>query len=104
MPLTDDQGAPEAKDALTEAVSEAKALRFRIACRLLRNSGSIDGLMPGQRRGESQIDWLVRIGIAFDKYAAAEALIAAKDRTRVLDESVQLFKSAVPGGDTPGTA
>ena len=67
-----------------------RAERFRVACRLLRNAGAIDALMPGQRRGESQIDWLVRIGIAVDKYAAAEALMAAKGRTRVLNETMQL--------------
>lgn len=95
-PLPTSQGAPEAQDPAPEVVE-----RFKVACRLLRNSGAIDTLMPGQRRGESQIDWLVRIGVAVDKYASAEALIAAKRRTRVLDETMQLLESdAAAGGDT----
>ena len=106
MPITDDQGAAEPQDALPEALDAAMAYRFKVACRLLRNSGAIDAPMPGQRRGESQIDWLVRIGIAVDKYAAAEGLIACKRRTNVLIETIQLLEaeSAAAGGDTPGTA
>lgn len=86
-----EKNATESQDKETE--SRDKALRFRVACRLLRNSGAIDTPMPGQKRGESQIDWLVRIGIALDKYTAAEALIAAKRRTKVLDETLQLLQS-----------
>ncbi len=87
---TASQSAPEAQDLLPEASDKAE--RFQIACKLLRNSGAIDAPMPGQRRGESQIDWLVRIGIAVDKYSAAEALLVAKGRSRVLDQTVQLHK------------
>lgn len=97
MPLTGDENAPEALDLETEARQQ----RFRVACRMLRLSGAIDALMPGQRRGESQIDWLVRIGIAVDKYAAAEGLVVCKRRTRVLDETVQLFEAVTPGVSPP---
>lgn len=56
--------------------------RFRAACRFLRLSlhlehGKTRPFLPGQRRGESEIDWLVRIGLARDPLAAAEALIVA---------------------------
>ena len=89
MPHFDDKGATESQDAVPEAPESAKALRFRVACRMLRLSGSIDGILPDQKRGESQIDWFVRHGVAIDKYAAAEALISAKDMVRVLNETMR---------------
>lgn len=108
MPPTADKSAPEAQDAVPEAPeSESdRSFRFRVACRLLRNAGWIDAVVPGQRRGESQIDWLVRIGVAVDKYAAAEALIAAKGLTRVLNKTVEYLcnEAADAGGDTPTSA
>ena len=56
--------------------------RFRLNCRLLRNSEKLDIRLDGQRRGESLIDYLVRVGIASDPYAAAEALIVARRMQR----------------------
>ena len=88
-PAATDKSAPEAQDALSETTESDQSYRFRVACRLLRGAGRIDATMPGQRRGESQIDWLVRIGVAVDKYHAAEALIVAKGLTRVLEETIQ---------------
>ena len=64
--------------------------RFRIACRMLRNAGYLDVELPGQRRGESPIDWLVRIGLAEHPHAAAEMLITGRGLTAVLDELVNL--------------
>lgn len=57
-------------------------LRFRAACRLLRLShklehGKTKPFLPGQYRGESAIDWLVRLGLAQDPMRAAEALLVA---------------------------
>lgn len=67
-----------------------KGVRFRLACRMLRNAGHLDVQLPGQRRNESPVDWLVRLGLAVDAYAAAEALIAARGLTHVLDELMTL--------------
>ena len=91
--MPEDWSAAEPQDEQPEAEAEQRArqLRFKVACRLLRNSGSIAAQLPGQRRGESQIDYLVRIGVAVDKYAAAEALIVAKNKLRVLDETIEYF-------------
>ena len=102
-----DKSAAEPQDRLPEASESDQSYRFRVACRSLRNGGWIDATMPGQRRGESQIDWLVRIGVAVDKYAAADALIAAKGLTRVLDDTVGFLRdesAADAGGDTPTSA
>ena len=63
-------------------------VRFRIACWLLRDGGHFDGMqLPGQRRGESPIDWMVRTGLAVGPREAAEALIVARGLTRALDET-----------------
>lgn len=56
--------------------------RFRAACRFLRLSGGLEHgktkpYLPGQRSGESAIDWMVRIGLAKTPALAAEALIVA---------------------------
>ena len=104
---TTDKSAPEAQDVVSETPESDQSYRFRVSCRLLRGAGRIDATMPGQRRGESQIDWLVRIGVAIDKYAAADALIVAKGLTRVLNETVEYLDSesaAETGGDTPTSA
>lgn len=69
---------------------EVARQRFRLACRMLRNAGHLDHPLPGQRRGESPLDWLVRHGLAIDPRRAAEALIAAKGLTHVLDELMAL--------------
>lgn len=60
--------------------------RFRIACRMLRNSGKFDIELPGQRAGESPVDWLVRLGLATTPRVAAEMLIMGAELTDVLDE------------------
>ena len=60
--------------------------RFRVACAMLRRAGHLDMPLPGQRRGESQIDWLVRLGLAPDPQTAAEMLILGRGLTAVLDE------------------
>ena len=102
-----DKSAPEAQDAVPAAPESDQSSRFRVACRLLRNGGWIDAVVPGQRRGESQIDWLVRIGVAVDKYHAADALIVAHGLTRVLNETVQYLdneSAAASGGETPDVA
>ena len=107
MPPTADKSAAEPQEALPEAPESDESFRFRVACRSLRSGGWIDATMPGQRRGESQIDWLVRIGVAVDKYHAADALIAAKGLTRVLDDTVGFLRdesAADAGGDTPTSA
>ena len=75
----------ETQDDLPDA---AKEHRFETACRLLRNAGALDELMPGQHQDESRVDWFVRIGIAVDKYASAEALIIGKGLEKALDVAV----------------
>ena len=61
--------------------------RFRLACRLLRNGGHLARLdLPGQRPGESPIDWLVRHGLAPDAYTAAEMLCLGAGLRSQLDE------------------
>lgn len=65
--------------------------RFVLACRILRQSGKFGGYygenrLPGQRKGESPIDWLVRLGLAPTPQVAAEMLILGADFTRVLNE------------------
>lgn len=49
--------------------------RFRLSCRMLRLAGHLDKPLPGQRRGESPVDWLVRLGLAKTPHSAAAALI-----------------------------
>lgn len=65
---------------------EEPRLRFRIACKILRQAGHLDTHLPGQRAGESPIDWLVRLGLAPDPHIAAEMLIVGKGLANVLDE------------------
>jgi len=60
--------------------------RFRVACTMLRRAGHLDDPLPGQRRGESPIDWLVRLGLAPDPQTAAEMLILGRGLTALLDE------------------
>ncbi len=62
------------------------AERFRVACRMLRQAGHLDAQLPGQRRGESHVDWLVRLGLAPDPHVAAEMLILGRGLKDVLDE------------------
>jgi len=58
---------------------------------MLRKAGKLDqgkGLdpLPGQKKGESPIDWLVRLGLAPNPRTAAEMLILANGLQPVLDE------------------
>jgi hypothetical protein len=67
---------------------------------MLRNAGKLDhgrqGLpvsvpaLPGQRRSESAIDWMVRLGLARDAHTAADALIVGQGLGRALDELLEL--------------
>ena len=67
-------------------------LRFRLACRMLRNAGHLDAekALPGQRLGESMIDYFVRCGIARDKFLAAEMLIVGRGLQNGLNELVSM--------------
>lgn len=60
--------------------------RFKVACRMLREAGHLDVPLPGQRRGESALDWLVRLGLAPDARTAVEMLILGRGLMPVLDE------------------
>ena len=73
-----------------------KNLRFRVACRMLRNAGHLDAAkaLPGQKRGESHIDFLVRQGLAKDKYLAAEMLIIGRGLERALNETLAIANIA----------
>jgi len=64
--------------------------RFALATRLLRRAGHLDIQLPAQRKGESPIDWMVRFGLAPSPERAAEALIVAIDRMKLLDETCEL--------------
>ena len=77
------------------------ARRFRLSCRLLRKCGALDHggydmygqavpLLPGQHRGESAIDWLVRLQLAASTHAAAEMLIEGRGLRTTLDELLAL--------------
>lgn len=62
------------------------AERFKVACRMLRQAGHLDAPLPGQRRGESAVDWLVRLSLAQDSRAAAEMLILGRGLQPLLNE------------------
>lgn len=64
--------------------------RFGLATRMLRRAGHLDIQLPGQQRGESPIDWMVRFGLASTPERAAEALVAAHGFGRLLDELCEL--------------
>lgn len=64
--------------------------RFKIACRMLRQAGHFDRPLPGQRPGESPIDWLVRLRLAPDAHRAAEMLILGADLSGLLEELLEL--------------
>ena len=80
-----------AASATPFGVSQEVLRRFRLSCRLLRNAGHLDLKLPGQR-SESLIDFLVIKGVAVDKYAAAEALITAK---QLLDQLNWLIQEGI---------
>lgn len=73
---------------------DASSIRFKIACRMLRNAGHLDKELPGQRRGESPIDWLVRLGLAPSSQVAASMLIQGAGLTDVLEEVLRLPETA----------
>lgn len=70
------------------ACSEASHLRHRLNCRLLRQTGRLDEaqvLLPGLRRGESAIDWMVRHRLARSPRDAAESLIVGHGLAEMRD-------------------
>ncbi len=72
--------------------------RFLIAARMLRGAGLLNGIygderLPGQRRKESPIDWLVRLGLAQTPQLAAEMLIMGAGLTEVLNETEALLNN-----------
>lgn len=75
----------ESCGASAPPLTTEQRLRFRIACRMLRNAGHFEVALPGQRRGESPIDWLVRLNLASSPYVAAEMLILGRGLTEQLD-------------------
>ena len=65
--------------------------RFKLACRMLRASptpgfGGYSDPLPGQKKGESPIDWLVRLGLAKNTHLAAEMLIVGQGFAQTLAE------------------
>jgi hypothetical protein len=60
--------------------------RFKVACKMLRLGGCLDVALPGQRKGESPIDYLVRHKLAIDVHHAAYALIEGQGLTAALDD------------------
>ena len=72
------------------AGNEEESRRFRLSCRMLRMAGHLDKSLPGQRRGESPVDWLVRLGLAKSPRAAAAALIEGQGLRKALDELLRL--------------
>lgn len=80
------------------------AQRFKTACAMLRNAGLIDKSLPGQLRGESRIDWLVRLGLAPTPQVAAEMLILGAGLKHVLDELTGRVEQGPPAQpESPGT-
>jgi hypothetical protein len=60
--------------------------RFKLACLELRRSGKMDIPLPGQKRGETPVDWLVRHELAPDDKTAAEMLLLAFGLRNYVDE------------------
>lgn len=77
-------------------LSPAERRRFKIACRMLRQSGRLDKELPQQRRGESPIDWLVKLGLAPTPALAAEMLIVGAGLQPLLDQLCQLPEQELP--------
>jgi hypothetical protein len=65
---------------------ENERRRFKLSCRMLRRAGYFNTPLPGAKRNESHIDWMVRHGIAETPRAAARALIEARGLTPLVDE------------------
>lgn len=76
--------------------SSAERRRFRIACRMLRQSGRLDNELPQRKRGESAIDFLCRWGVASSPAVAAEMLILGAGLQSLLDELCMLPESELP--------
>lgn len=76
--------------------SSPERRRFRIACRMLRQSGRLDKELPQQKRGESPIDFLCRWGLARSPVVAAEMLILGAGLQLLLDELCQIPESELP--------
>lgn len=53
---------------------------------MLRQGGHFARPLPGQKPGESPVDWLVRLGLAPDAHTAAEMLILGAGLRALLDE------------------
>ena len=80
--------------------------RFRAACRLLRAAGALDHgktlpYLPGQRAGESAIDWLVRLRLAQAPQLAAEALLLAGGHWEDWQIALDLLAESEPDGSQP---
>ncbi len=80
--------------------------RFRAACRLLRASGGLDHgkllpYLPGQRAGESAVDWLVRIGLARSPPLAAEALLVAAGMSEDWQNALTLLAESEADASQP---
>lgn len=73
--------------------SSAERRRFRIACRMLRQSGRLDNELPQRKRAESAIDFLCRWGVASSPAVAAEMLILGAGLQSLLDELCRLPES-----------
>ena len=71
-------------------VLSEESRRFRLSCRMLRLGGHFDKQLPGQLRGESPVDWLVRLGLAKTPHSAAAALIEGQGLRPVLDEFLRM--------------
>lgn len=77
-------------------LSPGQRRRFRIACRMLRQAGRLDKELPQQKRGESPIDWLCRLGLAPSPYVAAEMLILAEGLQGLLSQLCALSEDELP--------
>lgn len=84
------------RGASAPTLSPEQRRRFRIACRMLRQAGRFDKDLPQQRRGESPIDWLCRLGLAPSPYVAAEMLIMAQGLQELLTELCSLPADQLP--------
>lgn len=63
---------------------------------MLRQAGRLDKELPQQKRGESPIDWLCRLGLASSPAVAAEMLVVGQGLQKVLDELCSLGEDEIP--------
>jgi uncharacterized membrane protein len=82
--------------ASASPLSPEQRRRFRIACRMLRQAGRLDKELAQQKRGESPIDWLCRLGLASSPAIAAEMLIVGAGLHPLLDQLCQLPEEELP--------